>query len=1365
MSRTMRGLGSIFAAMSWATRLTTAAVIGLFVLGSMLTGLENASAQPADPPPAPSVPLDDPLDPTAGSTPSAAAEAPSGAAGSGAVQEKLEAAKQQSAGDTERFDGDTSNKVVVINGVGANVSPEQAQLIRAYFSRQISLSSLASADPGVAHMLREGALELVDAAELNPNRSSSETTDPTSPIGRANSLSSITSAVDSCQYLTFCRWKSVNAVPSADVSLTSMSQAPLAVAATFSSFVFTIAGLIFYVMGVGLILIVSVDILSNAIYLIDFMFGSITTQILGMDGNPSGALGVIFVIAIALVAIKVVTPGGSSLNLGLKSLAITFISVGVFAVMAYQSTKNHPSLAPDGVGTSGVAEAVEYSGDDDKIGNLPAEGEYKAPSEWAAFSPGWTVSAAASLATHVGGVVTEATDKVADSVNSTFSKSGLSSCDLYTAGMRASFLKTAAAEKMGGQANVLVSFDRLVGSLYFRNFQLAAFGNSQGAENAWCRVAETQAKIAPADQIMVARVSGLYSEIIGVGSMGVIKETNSAIVNPLHVSESSGISVTPAAGTYLNADGSWTAPKSTTAGEGQTVEDTAISCQARDAANAVVSVITIGLADVSCDDLEVNTTTENQAGSIGTSGANAMNIFGYAFRSQEASREFSSYWAACNWLSKGDGVGKLELNPEWEHVKQANSDRNLQLEDCVNPLIIDNADKQGFGMSAADGADLAKPVQVFNYTEKAETDSELWSVVSSFLGVGGSSSAIGKFSNATLGDGTNRALDYYMFTTGANNIQGSLFSVVSGAMALMTAKYFTPLVGGALFAQALAVGGLTLLAFLMLLLIFPSDRTRKSMRAALKTIAAALLSSSILAAFFGLAFALTTLFTNLLWNNMPEAILMQAIISGLGAFLAFKLLNMGLKKAMGDQMDMTSWSSGITAGMGAAAPAFQYLGFQDVMSPLDWDFWSSGRADEEVRHPDVLNDATTTGWSTGGDEDPVSDRHRRHSDLDSLTATPAKSEFTGAAEGVDAAAAAQGGLDPANDAAAVVMTAAAFAARAKHRAAAKLTGFAQDAEHIITAPIKDGMEVGRGLTHPWRGTMDPTVAAQMMENAVPFRPKLNREAFARAGIMMPSPENYEEYIQRLPGIRSTAHQQERGAGESLFDSHTIAAVTGQNMTGTDSSNVTTNPIATMGMSAWVANAHGMIHRNQMAAIEQISRSQEASVDDLRKWGAESGLLKGADFHAAPIDQLSNTLDRHSSQISEIVSVAISTADRNLTVSVSGAIDRRADALAGVFANAATNPAPNQISAATWDSFNEVRASFIDSISRSAANTAEVIENWGSSQAQQLSTAIENLNDELGQTIQSAVQSSVGESETQVRASFDSVISRIRGLHG
>ena len=251
--------------------------------------------------------------------------------------------------------------------------------------------------------------------------------------------------------------------------------------------------------------------------------------------------------------------------------------------------------------------------------------------------------------------------------------------------------------------------------------------------------------------------------------------------------------------------------------------------------------------------------------------------------------------------------------------------------------------------------------------------------------------------------------------------------------------------------------------------------------------------------------------------------------------------------------------------------------------------------------------------------------------------------------------------------------------------------------------------------------MDPTVAAQMMDNAVPFRPKLNREAFARAGIMMPSPENYEEYIQRLPGIRSTAHQQERGAGESLFDSHTIAAVTGQNMTGTDSSNVTTNPIANMGMSAWVANAHGMIHRNQMAAIEQISRSQEASVDDLRKWGAEFGLLKGADFHAAPIDPgLSSTLNRNSSRISEIVSVAIFAADRNLTESVSGAIDRRADALAGVFANAATNPAPNQISAATWDSFNEVRASFIDSISRSAANTAEVIENWGSSQAQQLS---------------------------------------------
>lgn len=478
------------------------------------------------------------------------------------------------------------------------------------------------------------------------------TADKTSPLYYAWETTQIKDATTACRYLTFCRWTPVTKVPAAVLNSSNVGDA---IAGGLAGLINSAAAGVASLIGMVLIWITSLDFVGSGVYFLDYLFAKVGASLFSGASGVSALVPIIFLVALAasvggtILKLRQAGAGlGGMRTSSIRTLGTTILVVALFFIMTAQAAANHSDLSTN---TSKSPIAAMNSGQ--RLGTAGTSD----PANWAVASPGWVFSGTRWLINGASGIVTSLLSEVGKVIGSasTSNSSGASTattCDVYVGALHYVFYSTPAAKNgLSNSAGVLVAYDQLMYELYYRDHQLASVGGSQGGNAAWCRMAETTARIPVGDQIMVSRVAGLYGELIGTGSMGVgnlnpgdIPDSNS-VYDGMGLTTTQKISVGNNSGSLVDQAGNWT-----------------------------------------------------------SSAKVAANIFGPSFstpKSTDAPIEASMYWAACVWQSGGS----VKLNPEWIGVNAANGDRILTANDCINKDITGgNKDATtGFGADK-DGA-------------------------------------------------------------------------------------------------------------------------------------------------------------------------------------------------------------------------------------------------------------------------------------------------------------------------------------------------------------------------------------------------------------------------------------------------------------------------------------------------------------------------------------------------------------------------------------------------------------------------------------------------------------------------------------
>src|SRR5699024_3120968 len=255
---------------------------------------------------------------------------------------------------------------------------------------------------------------------------------------------------------------------------------------------FAIAGLGMFLIGVVLIFVISIDLLSKGVYTADYLFSSITGNLLGITESPGAILASIIIAVVVGLVGFIALPGLSrftskiGFQWGMRSIGIMVVAIAALMMMSLQSMKNHPNS-----GTEEKAPIASMAkGDGSRLADAPDSGIEK-PGNWAFGSPGWFVAGGNWMAQGATGFVNEFSQKISNAIDTGFT-GRQSNCTQYVNGMHRIFNQTSASDNLGGKGSVLIAYDTLMNRLYFSNYAMAGFGNSTGANNSWCRMAENQ---------------------------------------------------------------------------------------------------------------------------------------------------------------------------------------------------------------------------------------------------------------------------------------------------------------------------------------------------------------------------------------------------------------------------------------------------------------------------------------------------------------------------------------------------------------------------------------------------------------------------------------------------------------------------------------------------------------------------------------------------------------------------------------------------------------------------------------------------------------------------------------------------------
>lgn len=452
---------------------------------------------------------------------------------------------------------------------------------------------------------------------------------PESPGQAKGNAVAANSASEACHYLTFCRWGQ-GALANAPTPSIGFSSSPAMLlnvgSSTLATWVFSAAS--FAVYGIGMLLMYatkSTDFVAPLAAIIDKMFADIMGVFTGtqLDITDVGTMTSLFaatmIAAVAFWVSKIVvgflsvkSPYGVSLGAGLKALFVVLMAAAMLILISNASAKNH--------------------GDDVETGQI-AGGDVTSTSSWETMSAGWMIIGAKNTVESVtnslnngllditGGIID---DGISEGVT------GGDTCYAYTNSIRENGFEATEfyrnSNLSGGTSGVVMQYDQLMYQVYFKLYQLSAYGGTQSATNSWCRYGETSAGISlgeiayfNAGAKVTGDVYGQYNDIFG-----------SYTPSEQDKSDAGSMSYT-SDGILVNDDGTW---KTDGTAKYNSPE---------------------GKSDVSGD-------TKNAKGDkVETKQA----IVAMSFLTRSSSIADRNYWAVCVPSSEN---GRASVNPEWDEV-------------------------------------------------------------------------------------------------------------------------------------------------------------------------------------------------------------------------------------------------------------------------------------------------------------------------------------------------------------------------------------------------------------------------------------------------------------------------------------------------------------------------------------------------------------------------------------------------------------------------------------------------------------------------------------------------------------------------
>lgn len=804
---------------------------------------------------------------------------------------------------------------------------------------------------------------------VDPYGAAGEHQDPTadntsasygSPAQYAVNARHITDLGTASKYLVFERFSGSTGFPPGDTD-TGFSDG----SSIFRSGMSQIASLMFMfsmlasvLLGKALILTLNTDIIGNGLYAADLVFARLANQVSGEDSSLTSFLMWVFFAVIAFTVFQLF----SLKRFSPRAMVMPFFGV-VFAISAVtilgtQAAKNHASVTAVDGSTDLSEVGIESAQQGESSGHIAGElvngtggnVTFRDPKAWAPMSPGWMVAWVDHIAKSLGGVVSGVAGELFNTITYTIDPSSnkYTECDLYVAGMHAVFMNTPAAKGSdllpdnASPGSLMVSYDKMIFNSVYRLWTEAAFGNTEGAGGAWCRAAEVQAKSPAADQAMISRVAGLYSEVVGTGGLGMVDDNTGSVVwihatNPAR----NGQEFAPSSGTLVAANGNW-----------------------------------------------------NIDGKIGDEGgyvpANAAkNYFGPIYRNAAGASQAKFYFAGCDFTDQGKPA---QLRAEWENATRAVDGRPLTAADCSGTITNGESVQGGFGQHmTSEDQESSVTATSWNYSvhrddndayqdeliAAGEDDGALkgaakWVVnrigditgltdaTAGVRGVGGTSidsrnGLLSKFDNAEQpGTNTdsrgnliragNAPRQFWETTNGFSSGTSMVYGALSVVIMFYIAKYFVALLFGALIGQVLSLVFIMIGVVLILLAFVP--KLFRMLKTVLLTIGATLIVVSFIQIMMDVIFNFSVFLETLVSVPMLQQDgILRAIVSGGSVILATNLVVSAASYLTA--LDMRSMRGAVEAGVAMGSPVLRDMGAR-VTSPFDREFW--GRAnDENVR--------------------------------------------------------------------------------------------------------------------------------------------------------------------------------------------------------------------------------------------------------------------------------------------------------------------------------------------------------------------------------------------------------------------------------
>ena len=854
-------------------------------------------------------------------------------------------------------------------------------------------------------------------------------------------------------YTTFHRFDATSAAMSADLGFGSSSvyQAIMVPFKWLQQVFFLIAGMVAMVFGMFVTLVASVDIMGRLIYTSDEIYYSITNLIFtGGDGTNSllgVALSILIMSAVISLGFGAFRAGSGMMNragsaAGMSMSPISLIGTAIFGTLALyvtmkQAGKNHPdasgvpTAAASPIGQANMTAADYFAKQGESISGISGVGESMTKEEldlllaqanpgladstvgslvssstssttdpwaWAPLSPGFFYAVVSKVGYALSDIISSVFVIIQRSIAS--SESSGTQCDMYVNAMHSLFMQTDAAQGNIRGASMVVSYDKLISEIHFKNYSIATFSqnaptHSSGA--AWCRSAEIQSSNSPQSQIVILRAAQLMGGPFGFGTQmaGADREMNLYIPGDFNMPDGSGgvTKVEPTDGDLVTADGQWVQRGNDDESEGERSNS---GYRSYTAAKAFLG-----------PEFFMNAGNGKQNAQRG--GALAMTYFG-----------------ACQWLP---GRPQPYLNPAWSAVRRGSDGEFKEAKSMLGAFKMNDSLSgneggvctYGFGNTgggqAGDNKDQAyayppkskdwsnafpgresgggeeedetsvvasdegvssatieKSLEKNAYPEEGSipiwgvgfgtntTQSNTWNyypagknipIVTPILGFAiDADSGIDQFSDAPAAKAYMESIYYGVSNVGS----GMVVSLIDTIAMVMVARYFGAILAGTVIAGIIGGLAIALLGLVGIFLILPIKTLRNTGKMIIKTIISSIITVSLVSSMFMLAFSLVRLMNALFYiDNLGG--FANAILHAIGVIIALIATNKLIKMLF--NVDTSSVNSAIQTMNSAAAPVLQATGMDKIRGPLDRSWWKGTNGQDKSFRKMLTGDEIT----------------------------------------------------------------------------------------------------------------------------------------------------------------------------------------------------------------------------------------------------------------------------------------------------------------------------------------------------------------------------------------------------------------------